>query len=116
MSVRSVQKLIKQAMKTHRECESPTLSAGELNRILTEAERGPLTQGEGELLGDFYGDGRVQPDRRGIATMACPELSGDAYYMSSRVEKKFNDFFVEHNLPYGRPQATTLAVGEEMIG
>lgn len=98
MSVKSVQQAISQAMKTQGPRESRRLTGAEASRILKEAEKDGVTRAEGKLLGKFYDKG-VLPNA--VHTLAINEIPSDAYYVDPKTQKKFDSFFVKHNLPFG---------------
>jgi hypothetical protein len=91
-----------------------TLTEAQELFAMAEAD-GTVTFAEGAIIGSLFEQG-VTREWNSIVTLAIPELHGDLFYMDRDTTKAFNDFFVEHKLPYGTgPMGNSPAFGEGMV-
>lgn len=108
MSIRTVKREIQKALDNDPAnigCRSgKQVDAKEADRIVKDAERGIITNGEAKLLGDLF-DRQPTPIKPGMMmTMACPESPG-AVGFDAKANAKFESFFETHDLPYGGNRA-----------
>jgi hypothetical protein len=103
MTTRSVRSTIQEAMKTRSPCDSALVTTREAGKIVKEAEQGYVSVGEGKEVGDLFD--RSVPQGSASMTRMCPENGADAPLLADGGAKKFEAFFVRHDLPYGRNAA-----------
>lgn len=102
MSTLSVSKKIKSAMA------DAFISELEAKSIVKDAERGPVTVGEGKAIADLFDRGNRAPPPPGMmVTMAIPEHPGDVT-MEAGANSALNAFFAKHQIPAGDEKTAML--------
>jgi hypothetical protein len=102
MSTLSVTKKIKTAMS------DAFITEVEAKSIVKEAEKGPVTLGEGKAIADLFDRGNRAPPPPGMmVTLAIPEHPGDVI-MEDGANKVLNAFFAKNHIPAGAEKQVML--------